>query len=633
MKPIHSRRRTAITTLFVLAGLQIVAATGAHVANAVTACAYNPSTDAINVTIDPGESAGLAVASSDGPDGEAPPGAILFDRNGAGFDGGDGTTQCGSATITNTAQIVVLGSGGSERFTIDNLAGDEFATSIGWAIDLGSQPGDTLAINAGDGDDEITLGEGAFTINGALGQIAGTVERQVNGNDGDDSIDASALATSAILFGSGGVDTLIGGAANDRLGGGDGDDRLLGGPGDDVLDGGENVDRLYGGDGIDTCILGRASGPCEPSVGAEPTTVSAADQITVGGANWYPENGDVDLLLVPPDGGEPQPLIALTPSLEDWTIEGTVTAPTTGGDYMLIACQPCGDPDAERPTAVFTVQGATVEPTVSVEPDTVLPGTSVLVTGERWDAQNGPVSLFAELPDVPPGEPFATVSADENGHFEYELEVGDIATGPHVITACQRCGAPEAIGQTTSFTVQAGTAPTFRLLPPAGAPGESLQAVGEGWGPDRGRVRVFVDSSSAREEPDAVAQVRPDGTFEVSIVVPELDAGAYTVIACQRCNAPNPVQETATLTVPSASPLPWILAGVTVLVLALGGGLLARRATRPTKPPPGPPEVRLRSAEPTMTVVADENGATKHEIRLIPHADPGVQRVREGSPR
>ncbi|HEX6329966.1 MAG TPA: hypothetical protein VF129_01565, partial [Actinomycetota bacterium] len=251
-----------------------------------------------------------------------------------------------------------------------------------------------------------------------------------------------------------------------------------------------------------------------------------------------------------------------------------------------------------------------------------------------WDRANGPISLFAELSDVPPGEPFATVEADENGNFRVELEVGDLATGPHEITACQRCGEPDAIEQTTSFTVRVGLAPTFELLPPAGAPGETLRAVGEGWDPERGRVRLFIGAASTTDEPDELARVRPDGTFEASLVVPELEAGAYTVLACQRCNAPNPVQQTATLTVPSGrSLLPWILAAAAVLVLAVGGGLLARRAARRRRRPSGPPQVRLRAADPTVNLVAEENGATEHEVRLIPHADPGVQRVREGSPR
>ncbi|HEX6332383.1 MAG TPA: calcium-binding protein [Actinomycetota bacterium] len=622
-----------LTAVTMLLAIQVVVVANAQVATAVTSCNYDPATGRVEATIDPGESAGLAVNSANGsPDGEAPPGAILFDPNGAGFDNGDGSAQCGSATVTNTTSIQVLGSGGGERFTIDNYVGGEFATPIEWAVDLGSNSADTFTIRAGSGADEIVLGDGTFSINGGGGQIAGAAAREVFGNEGDDTIDASAMTTGVGLFGMDGFDTLIGGAGADRFVGGDDDDRLLGGAGDDQLDGGENVDRLYGGDGADTCLLGRAIGPCDPSISLGLTTLAAGDPLSVSGAGWYPENGDVELAIVPPEGGEPQPVTVLRPSLEEWTVEGTITAPSAGGDYTLLACQPCDDPDAERATQLFTVVAA-LEPAIAVEPATALPGASVLVSGEGWDAGNGPISLFAELPDLPPGEPFATVSADDDGRFQVELELGDLATGSHEITACQRCGAPDEVAATTSFVVQAGTAPTFHLLPPSGAPGETLRAVGEGWDPERGRIRLFVDPSSTTDQPDEIAGVRPDGTFEGSIVVPELDAGAYTVLACQRCNAPNPAQQTATLTVPSGpSPLPWILATAAVVVLAVGGGLLAR-AARPSKRPPGAPEVRLRAAEPTVNLVAEKSGATKHEVRLIPRADPGVQRVREGSPR
>ncbi|HSJ50944.1 MAG TPA: hypothetical protein VLA90_06625, partial [Actinomycetota bacterium] len=65
-----------------MTALAVAAIGGAGVASAVTICTFNPATGTINATIDPGESAGLAVNSASGfPDGEAPPGAILFDAN------------------------------------------------------------------------------------------------------------------------------------------------------------------------------------------------------------------------------------------------------------------------------------------------------------------------------------------------------------------------------------------------------------------------------------------------------------------------------------------------------------------------------------------------------------------------
>src|SRR5687768_9421228 len=116
-EPVHHRRAAATAMLFVCAAFGVVFASGSRIANAATSCTSDPATNTINITIDFGESAGVAVASASGaPDAEAPSGAILLDDNGAGFEGGGGATQCGSATTTNTARIFVLGSDGGERF-------------------------------------------------------------------------------------------------------------------------------------------------------------------------------------------------------------------------------------------------------------------------------------------------------------------------------------------------------------------------------------------------------------------------------------------------------------------------------------------------------------------------------------
>jgi Ca2+-binding RTX toxin-like protein len=59
--------------------------------------------------------------------------------------------------------------------------------------------------------------------------------------DGDDVVEASALAANAIRFtadGGNGGDILVGGAGDDVLAGGAGDDVLISGPGLDSFDGG-----------------------------------------------------------------------------------------------------------------------------------------------------------------------------------------------------------------------------------------------------------------------------------------------------------------------------------------------------------------------------------------------------------
>ena len=69
----------------------------------------------------------------------------------------------------------------------------------------------------------------------------------INALDGDDVVEATALAANAIKFaadGANGNDVLVGGAGDDVLAGGAGDDILIGGPGLDSLDGGTGNNTL-----------------------------------------------------------------------------------------------------------------------------------------------------------------------------------------------------------------------------------------------------------------------------------------------------------------------------------------------------------------------------------------------------
>jgi hypothetical protein len=77
----------------------------------------------------------------------------------------------------------------------------------------------------------------------------------VNGNGGDDKLDASLITVTnfGVTFNGGlGNDTAIGGSGVDRLNGDDGDDSLTGNAGNDLITGGLGSDRQFGGTGNDT---------------------------------------------------------------------------------------------------------------------------------------------------------------------------------------------------------------------------------------------------------------------------------------------------------------------------------------------------------------------------------------------
>ena len=60
----RGRVAAALTTVGALFAFQALAIVGAQFASAATACAYNPATDTITITIDPGDTASVTVETT-----------------------------------------------------------------------------------------------------------------------------------------------------------------------------------------------------------------------------------------------------------------------------------------------------------------------------------------------------------------------------------------------------------------------------------------------------------------------------------------------------------------------------------------------------------------------------------------
>jgi len=96
------------------------------------------------------------------------------------------------------------------------------------------------------------------TVNGSPFQ--GVRRITVNGLDGDDRLDGSALSIPLTINGGNGNDTLIGGFGGDALSGGAGNDNLNGGAGVDVLHGDDGADTLTATDGIADALIDGGAG-------------------------------------------------------------------------------------------------------------------------------------------------------------------------------------------------------------------------------------------------------------------------------------------------------------------------------------------------------------------------------------
>jgi Ca2+-binding RTX toxin-like protein len=115
--------------------------------------------------------------------------------------------------------------------------------TAGIGFDAATNLAAIVAMGTSNKDDAIAITQSgtlfSVTSNGQnlLSNVNGTGVTKVfaNGYQGEDSINASAVATNAALFGGNGKDVVIGGSGNDIINGGNGKDTLTGNAGGDVF--------------------------------------------------------------------------------------------------------------------------------------------------------------------------------------------------------------------------------------------------------------------------------------------------------------------------------------------------------------------------------------------------------------
>jgi Ca2+-binding RTX toxin-like protein len=165
--------------------------------------------------------------------------------------------------------------GGADNIVIGDLSGTDVKTVD---VDLrgpnggGDGAADTITVNATQGADAFGVAgdAGGITVFGLPEVVNIFFQEQandrlvLNGQGGDDVIDATSLEADAIqltMNGGLGVDILLGSAGNDLVNGGDGNDSALMGAGDDVFvwNPGDDNDTIEGQDGADTLLFNGAN--------------------------------------------------------------------------------------------------------------------------------------------------------------------------------------------------------------------------------------------------------------------------------------------------------------------------------------------------------------------------------------
>lgn len=164
--------------------------------------------------------------------------------------GGDDVIDASALTVPT--ELVVNGGTGSDSATL-GAGDDRFIWNPGDGDDVvdGRDGVDTLEFNGSSADEEFVISDlpddrvELFRDAGSIEMDLTSVERiELNGLDGNDLVDASALTRDVELI----VD------------GGGGDDTVIAGPGDDTISGGAGSDIMFGNGGADTFAFGAETG-------------------------------------------------------------------------------------------------------------------------------------------------------------------------------------------------------------------------------------------------------------------------------------------------------------------------------------------------------------------------------------
>lgn len=543
-----------------------------------------------------------------------------------------GTDDVAAAAATNNvATVSVVGTSAPDIVLIEQAGPKPFPAAISFSISLGADGGDELRIGLTEGNDWVAGYAYTFDlyadVQGGTASLDGVDRLVIDTRAGDDTVDGGIgetdpgpLTVPMTVEGGGGTDSLTGGSR---------DDRLVGQAEPDVLDGGAGTDVLVGGpDPGDTCwfVDVQAIRGCDPSLDVQPPKASPGSPVLATGTGWYPENGPISIFF-----GNAKPDSASV--LPDGSFSVTIAAPDGAADTSVAvrACQRCGETERNEQRGVFTF-GAAPALTLAITPLKASLDQTIAISGSGWIPGES-VRVFVDPDDVAINPPVATEDADADSLFSTSFAAEGLGIGDHEVVACQRCGALNARTKSVALTLVAPiVAPVIDVRPRAAPVGDRVVVSGQGWRPALGPVTISIGGVDARQK--ITVSPGPDRSFEVPVTVPDLPAGSYTLVACQMCGGPEQIDAERAMSITAAGSPAWAqIAGLVLLAAALAFVWSRVRKPGRTETDRKPPDVdaKLSPRVPTVTVVRVHDGSVDHVVRLVPHSDPGVQRIEEVS--
>src|SRR5690606_18120597 len=296
-------------------------------------------------------------------------------------------------------------------------------------------------------------------------------------------------------------------------------------PGDYIVRGTDETS----GDQVETALVVLESGGLDLNIGLDPPEVAPGESTTVTGEGFTPD-ATASVQLVNPAGepvGEPVP--AETDGDGGFTVDLPVPEGAEPGDFTVVGSGDESGESAEAPLTVAEGDGGVcpVEPAVTVDPTSALPGETVTVSGEGFAPGTEASVQLTDAEGNPVGEP-VTAPVGEDCTFETEFTIPeDTEPGDHDIGAED----PDGNEDPRPIEIVEPGAPAIAVEPSEVAPGESTTVIGEGFTPDAtASVQLGNPAGEPVGEP-VPAETDGDGGFTVDLPVPEgAEPGDFTVV-------------------------------------------------------------------------------------------------------
>lgn len=174
--------------------------------------------------------------------------------------------------------VEIRGTSSSNIFTVGQTTDGRLTVEEGAAVLTVDFDVKNIAINAGNGDDSISVGDISSVVLSTL---------TINGDAGADTITAAASTPGSlrlVMNGGVGEDSIFGGSGNETISGGEDDDVLSGGGGNDLISGDAGADMIGGEDGNDTISGGDGNDAITGGNGDDSVSAGNDNDTVDGGA-------------------------------------------------------------------------------------------------------------------------------------------------------------------------------------------------------------------------------------------------------------------------------------------------------------------------------------------------------------